>query len=67
MSMYNRIAHHSQQGGIAETPCGRADQQNVLYPNAEILSIHKKRMAVAGQWWSTPLIPAVGRQRQVNF
>jgi hypothetical protein len=21
----------------------------------------------AGQWWCTPLIPALGRQRQVNF
>jgi hypothetical protein len=21
----------------------------------------------AGQWWRTPLIPALGRQRQVDF
>jgi hypothetical protein len=24
-------------------------------------------MAIAGQWWFTPLIPALGRQRQVDF
>ena len=24
-------------------------------------------MEIAGQWWYTPLIPALGRQRQVNL
>jgi hypothetical protein len=24
-------------------------------------------MHVAGQWWCTPLIPALGRQRQADF
>jgi hypothetical protein len=24
-------------------------------------------LGMAGQWWSTPLIPALGRQRQVDF
>jgi hypothetical protein len=26
-----------------------------------------KMPSVAGQWWRTPLIPALGRQRQVDF
>jgi hypothetical protein len=27
----------------------------------------KEKEIVAGQWWYTPLIPALGRQRQVDF
>jgi hypothetical protein len=26
-----------------------------------------KKVSVAGQWWRMPLIPALGRQRQVDF
>jgi hypothetical protein len=26
-----------------------------------------KMKAQAGRWWRTPLIPALGRQRQVDF
>jgi hypothetical protein len=26
-----------------------------------------ERLAVAGQWWRTALIPILGRQRQVDF
>jgi hypothetical protein len=26
-----------------------------------------KKIEEAGQWWRTPLIPALGRQRQVDF
>jgi hypothetical protein len=26
-----------------------------------------KKMPGAGQWWQTPLIPALERQRQVDF
>ena len=26
-----------------------------------------KRLEVAGQWWHMPLIPALGRQRQLDF
>jgi hypothetical protein len=26
-----------------------------------------KRVGFTGQWWHTPLIPALGRQRQVDF
>jgi hypothetical protein len=25
------------------------------------------KLSSAGQWWSTPLVPALGRQRQVDF
>jgi hypothetical protein len=27
----------------------------------------KKKMRCAGQWWRTPLIPTLGRQRQTDF
>jgi hypothetical protein len=26
-----------------------------------------KKLRIAGQWWCMPLIPALGRQRQVDF
>jgi hypothetical protein len=26
-----------------------------------------KNVGIDGQWWHTPLIPALGRQRQVDF
>jgi hypothetical protein len=26
-----------------------------------------KNLTYAGQWWRTPLIPALGRQRQADF
>jgi hypothetical protein len=26
-----------------------------------------KKVKIAGQWWRTPLIPALGRQRQADF
>jgi hypothetical protein len=25
------------------------------------------KINIAGQWWCTPLIPALGRQRQADF
>jgi hypothetical protein len=31
----------------------------------EVLNIFK--IYVDGQWWRTPLIPALGRQREVDF
>jgi hypothetical protein len=27
----------------------------------------KQEFQVAGRWWCTPLVPALGRQRQANF
>jgi hypothetical protein len=29
--------------------------------------VRNKKCELAGQWWSTPLIPALGRQRQADF
>jgi hypothetical protein len=29
--------------------------------------VNMKRFCSAGQWWRTPLIPALGRQRQADF
>ena len=30
-------------------------------------STNPNRQLLAGQWWHTPLIPALGRQRQADF
>jgi hypothetical protein len=29
--------------------------------------LKKKKLCSAGQWWHTPLIPELGRQRQTDF
>jgi hypothetical protein len=29
--------------------------------------VKRDKETFAGQWWHTPLIPALGRQRQVDF
>jgi hypothetical protein len=31
------------------------------------LKLMRENVYVAGQWWHTPLIPALGRQRQADF
>jgi hypothetical protein len=33
----------------------------------KILKKKKKKKKLAGWWWHTPLIPALGRQRQADF
>jgi hypothetical protein len=33
----------------------------------DILTVFYRSLETAGQWWHTPLIPALGRQRQVDF
>jgi hypothetical protein len=35
--------------------------------NDKMFVFHSRLMHVTGQWWHTPLIPALGRQRQVDF
>jgi hypothetical protein len=32
-----------------------------------IFKLFKKDLFMAGQWWHTSLIPALGRQRQADF
>jgi hypothetical protein len=34
-------------------------EENILFPLKMFMS--------AGQWWHMPLIPALGRQRQLDF
>jgi hypothetical protein len=33
----------------------------------QILYFEREELEQAGQWWHMPLIPALGRQRQVDF
>jgi hypothetical protein len=33
----------------------------------EVLKFSNKKTNLAGWWWCTPLIPALGRQRQAGF
>jgi hypothetical protein len=50
---------------------GRALWVGYLHVNMRIWvqlpKTHVKTRHIAGQWWHMPLIPALGRQRQVNF
>jgi hypothetical protein len=38
-----------------------------VYADIEINFRGQKIFSEAGQWWRMPLIPALGRQRQVDF
>ena len=45
-------------------------QSKVIYENLYNVSFTEeaiKKCVTARQWWRTPLIPALGRQRQVDF
>jgi hypothetical protein len=46
---------------------GIASQGGSVKQNQKKLPIIKKKKKQARQWWPTPLIPALGRQRQVDF
>jgi hypothetical protein len=41
--------------------------QKVGFPLTAVSQELFKRAVYAGQWWRTPLIPALGRQRQADF
>ena len=46
--------------------CPSADEHDVAYACSRILLDFKKRH-ISRQWWCTPLIPALRRQRQADF
>jgi hypothetical protein len=39
----------------------------VLWEFCSTKGLHKKNLKRAGQWWRTPLIPALEKQRQADF
>ena len=41
--------------------------ESVKHQNPDSNPMNKKKFIRAGQWWYTPLIPALGRQRQADF
>jgi hypothetical protein len=41
--------------------------KGILFSNLKGRSSLYKNEIKAGRWWCTPLIPAFGRQRKVNF
>jgi hypothetical protein len=41
---------------------------DIYCENTAMLShLYYKKLILAGQWWHTPLIPALGEQKQENF
>ena len=49
-----------QWGGWVQTPL-------LAEELGKVESAFIKSVTPAGQWWHTPLIPALGKQRQVDF
>jgi hypothetical protein len=47
--------------GYTEKPCLEKQKQNKTKQQQQ------KSLNLARQWWRTPLIPALGRQRQADF
>jgi hypothetical protein len=35
--------------------------------NIKVKNVKSKDLQMAGPWWHMPIIPALGRQRQVDF
>ena len=42
----------------------KKDHDSLILKNADL---YYKKLILAGQWWHTPLIPALGEQRQIDF
>jgi hypothetical protein len=53
----------NQLPGAAIADLGTTTENNCY----TVFILSSKKSRGAGQWWRTPLIPALGRQRQVDF
>jgi hypothetical protein len=59
-----------RQGGkpaCEETGRVQPERADLLDPGQPRSNIEFNKKLTAGQWWHTPLIPALGRQRQADF
>lgn len=66
MSLFKR----ERVSGVDGTTCSFIDNSFQTDRNVEVILSYlltSKKDRIAGQWWWTPLIPALRRQRQVDF
>jgi hypothetical protein len=63
----NNIVFKRRKGKKVEQSEGEQGRKCKLYYRILFSQLKKKKNGFSRAWWRTPLIPALGRQRQADF